>query len=204
MLGEVLSHLDEKGEARLVDVGGKALTMRQAAAQASLRMQPATLRLILAGGLPKGDVFAVAKIAGIMGAKKTADLIPLCHPLALDSIDLTFTACPPDRVIIRSRIGTTGRTGVEMEALTAVSVAALTLYDMVKAVDREMAVEEICLLEKTGGRSGRWLREGSADRPDAAVADHQDAAAADHPGAGGNRTDPDSAESAGQTDRERL
>lgn len=192
MSGEALSHLNEQGEARLVDVGGKALTRRQAAAQAVLRMRPATLQLILTGGLPKGDVFAVAKIAGIMGAKKTADLIPLCHPLALDSIDLTFTAYPPDRVMIRSKIGTTGRTGVEMEALTAVSIAALTLYDMVKAVDREMAVEEICLLEKSGGRSGQWLRAGSADRPDTGGSAGQSGGSAGQSG-----------ESAGQSGRER-
>lgn len=192
---ETLSHLDEKGEARLVDVGGKAMTRRQATAQASLRMQPATLRLILAGGLPKGDVFTVAKIAGIMGAKKTADLIPLCHPLALDSIDLTFLPCPPNRVLICAKVGTTGRTGVEMEALTAVSVAALTLYDMVKAVDREMAVEKICLLEKSGGRSGRWLRAAAAEQPDAD---------AEQPTTAGGQTGSGNDQSAGQTDRERI
>ncbi|MEI8201192.1 MAG: cyclic pyranopterin monophosphate synthase MoaC [Eubacteriales bacterium] len=153
-----LSHLNEAGEARMVEVGEKAITRREARAAARVTMKPETLKLLLDGKMPKGDVFAVVRIAGIMAAKKTPDLIPLCHPLSIDGIDLNISPLLPDQVILEASVRTTGKTGVEMEALTAVSVAALTLYDMCKAVDRGMVIHEICLLEKSGGKSGLWLR----------------------------------------------
>jgi cyclic pyranopterin monophosphate synthase len=143
----------------MVDVGAKAVTRREAVARGDVTMRPATLALIAAGDLPKGDVLAVAKLAGIMAAKRTADLIPLCHPLPLSHVDVTLT---PDAkascVRIESRVGVEARTGVEMEALTAVAVAGLTLYDMCKAVDREMTIGAIRLVEKRGGRSGTFRR----------------------------------------------
>jgi len=145
----------------MVDVGGKAVSERVAIATATVRMQPATLRLIATGGLPKGDVLSVARLAGIMAAKRTADLIPLCHPLALSHVDVELR---PDarggRVAIESRVRTRGPTGVEMEALAAVATAALTLYDMCKAVDRGMTLDAIRLVRKAGGRSGTWARRG--------------------------------------------
>lgn len=150
----VLSHLDEQGAARMVDVGDKVVTSRTASAEALVRMRPATLALIVDGNMPKGDVFAVARIAGIQAAKKTADLIPLCHPLMLSSVTVELAAEPPDTVRITAMCKLAGRTGVEMEALTAASVAALTLYDMCKAVDKGMVIETVRLLEKTGGKSG--------------------------------------------------
>lgn len=149
-----LTHLDEHGAARMVDVGGKAVTSRRAVAEARVRMQPATLARITEGRLPKGDVFAVARIAGIQAAKKTHDLIPLCHPLLLSSVQVELEAQAPDAVRITATCGLAGQTGVEMEALTAASVAALTLYDMCKAVDRGMVIEQVRLLEKSGGKSG--------------------------------------------------
>jgi len=153
-----LSHLNEAGDARMVEVGGKAITRREARAAARVTMKPETLQLLLDGKMPKGDVFAVVRVAGIMAAKKTSDLIPLCHPMSIDGIDLSIAPLLPDQVIIETSVRTTGKTGVEMEALTAVSVAALTLYDMCKAVDRGMVIHDICLLEKSGGKSGVWLR----------------------------------------------
>lgn len=150
----VLSHLDEQGAARMVDVGSKTITLRTASAEALVRMRPATLALIADGKIPKGDVFAVARIAGIQAAKKTADLIPLCHPLMLSSVQVALVAEMPDAVRITAVCRLTGQTGVEMEALTAASVAALTLYDMCKAVDKGMVIESVRLLEKTGGKSG--------------------------------------------------
>ena len=155
--GPGLTHLDEGGAARMVDVAAKAETARTAVAEGHLRMTPETLSLITAGTAPKGDVIAAARIAGIMAAKRTADLIPLCHPLPLTrvSLDLTPDAGLPG-VRLRATVGTTGRTGVEMEALTAVSVAALTLYDMLKAAERGMEIGGIRVVLKEGGASGRW------------------------------------------------
>jgi len=152
-----LSHLNARGEAHMVDVSAKAVTSRPAVAEGFVTMAPATLDMILDGTAPKGDVLATARIAGIMGAKKTADLIPLCHPLALSKVTVEFA---PDRAGSRLRVEATaqvdGKTGVEMEALTAVTVACLTLYDMCKAVDRAMSFSGIRLVEKTGGRSGTF------------------------------------------------
>ena len=152
-----LTHLDEKGRARMVDVSAKGETERVAVAAGTVQMQEATLDLILAGGIAKGDVLATARIAGIMGAKRTPDLIPLCHPLTLSSVSVDLI---PDKtrnaIDITATAKIVGRTGVEMEALTAVSVAALTLYDMCKAVDRGIRITEIRLLQKSGGKSGPW------------------------------------------------
>jgi cyclic pyranopterin phosphate synthase len=151
-----LSHFDERGAAHMVDVSAKPATARRAVARGAVSMAPATLAL-LAGGAPKGDVLGVARLAGIMAAKRTAELIPLCHPLALTkvSVDLVPDA-DANRVVIEATVATTGQTGVEMEALTAVSVAALTVYDMLKAVDRGMAIGDIRLALKEGGASGRF------------------------------------------------
>jgi cyclic pyranopterin phosphate synthase len=150
-----LTHLDESGAARMVDVGGKPETARSATATGRIAMRPATLAAIRDGDLPKGDVLAAARIAGIMAAKKTGELIPLCHPLTLDSVTLDF-AFQKDGLRITARASLTGRTGVEMEALTAASVALLTIYDMAKAVQKDMTIEGVRLLEKTGGKSGDW------------------------------------------------
>ncbi len=155
-----LSHFDESGASRMVDVGAKAETERLARASAFVRMLPATLELIRDRKLSKGDVVEVARLAGIMGAKKTADLIPLCHPLPLNSVSLDFTFLEPDGLRIEATAKIFGRTGVEMEALAAVSVAALTVYDMCKAVDRGMTIECIRLEEKSGGKSGHYLAAG--------------------------------------------
>ncbi|QQE87954.1 cyclic pyranopterin monophosphate synthase MoaC [Azotobacter chroococcum] len=152
----MLTHLDSQGHAHMVDVTDKANTAREAEAEAWVRMLPETLQLIQQGGHPKGDVFAVARIAGIMAAKKTHELIPLCHPLLLTGIKVELAAEGEDRVRITARCKLAGQTGVEMEALTAASVAALTLYDMCKAVDRGMLIEQIRLLEKQGGKSGHY------------------------------------------------
>ncbi len=153
-----LSHVDERGQARMVDVAGKDVTHRRAVAEAFVSMRPGTLATIVEGRAPKGDVLAVARTAGIMAAKRTSDLIPLCHPLPLThaAVDLSPEV---NGVRVTAVCETDGKTGVEMEALTAASVAALTLYDMVKAVDRGMTVSDIRLLSKEGGRSGRWTRE---------------------------------------------
>lgn len=156
-----LTHLDEHGQARMVEVGAKEFTRREAVVRGEITMRPGTLDMILEGKTPKGEVFGVARIAGIMAAKKTPDIIPLCHPLALTGIDVQFR---PDRelsrVEIEARVRTTGQTGVEMEALTAVSAAALAIYDMCKAVDREMVIGAIRLVHKSGGKSGFFNREG--------------------------------------------
>jgi cyclic pyranopterin phosphate synthase len=155
-----LTHLDARGHARMVDVSDTAVTVREALASGWVEMQPETLALIQQGGHPKGDVLAVARIAGIQGAKKTPDLIPLCHPLMLSSVKVELLPEPEhNRVRIEARCRLSGQTGVEMEALTAVSVAALTLYDMCKAVDKGMRIGGIELVEKTGGKSGDWRRE---------------------------------------------
>ena len=160
-----LSHLDRRGRARMVDVSPKPVTAREAIARGEVRMRPETLARIAAGALPKGDVLAVARLAGIMGAKRTADLVPLCHPLSLSHVAVELLPDPPGaRVLIESRVRVEARTGVEMEALTAVAVAGLTLYDMCKAVDREMTVGAIRLVRKTGGRSGAFVRRGERPR----------------------------------------
>jgi cyclic pyranopterin phosphate synthase len=157
-----LSHLDESGAARMVDVGGKAATAREAVAQGTIRMQAATLKLIVAGGHKKGDVLAVARVAGIMAAKKTADLIPLCHPIALTRVEIELLREEKENAVrCRATAATTGQTGVEMEALTAVQIALLTIYDMCKAVDRGMTITDVGLVSKTGGKSGAWRRESS-------------------------------------------
>lgn len=150
-----LTHLDDKGAARMVDVGGKAETARSATASGLIRMSPKALEAVREGSGPKGDVLAAARIAGIMAAKKTAELIPLCHPLALDAVTVEF-AFEDGAVRATARASLTGRTGVEMEALTAASVALLTVYDMAKALDKGMTIDGVRLLEKTGGKSGAW------------------------------------------------
>lgn len=150
----MLTHLDSQGRANMVDVTAKAVTAREALAEARVRMLPATLQMIVDGAHPKGDVFAVARIAGIQAAKKTSDLIPLCHPLMLTSVKVELSGEGTDTVLIRARCKLAGQTGVEMEALTAASVAALTIYDMCKAVDKGMVIEAVRLLEKKGGKSG--------------------------------------------------
>ncbi|MBB3172731.1 cyclic pyranopterin phosphate synthase [Endobacter medicaginis] len=152
-----LTHLDAEGRAAMVDVGDKPATSRTATAAATIRMRPETLAAILSGAMPKGDVLATARIAGIMAAKQTASLIPLCHPLPISSAKVALDASPDGQGIdIRATVRTTGPTGVEMEALTAASVAALTLYDMCKAIDRGMSVERLRVIAKSGGRSGDW------------------------------------------------
>ena len=150
-----LTHLDDKGAARMVDVGGKPQTARSATAEGRIRMAPSTLQAVREGSGPKGDVLAVARIAGIMAAKKTGELIPLCHPLALDAVTVDFSF-EDEAVRATATASLTGRTGVEMEALTAVSVALLTIYDMAKALEKGMTIEGVRLLAKTGGKSGDW------------------------------------------------
>jgi cyclic pyranopterin phosphate synthase len=155
-----LSHLDETGRARMVDVGHKPLTERLAIAKGEIRMQPATLELIRQGALKKGDVFSVAQIAGVMAAKRTAELIPLCHPLPLSQILVEIEPRPElPGLEISASVRTTAQTGVEMEALTAVSVAALTIYDMAKAAEKTMCIQNIRLVEKHGGQSGDVVNE---------------------------------------------
>jgi len=154
-----LTHLDKDGHARMVDVSDKAITVREATARARIWMEPETLSLIIKGEHKKGDVFSVAKIAGIQAAKKCAELIPLCHSLALSAIDVNFVVDPERNLVeITTLCRLTGQTGVEMEALTAASVAALTIYDMCKGVDRGMTIGDIELLTKSGGQSGEWQR----------------------------------------------
>ena len=156
-----LTHLDDSGAARMVEVGQKAETERVAMAAGEVRMAPKTLAAIVAGNLPKGDVLGTARVAGIMAAKRTSDLIPLCHTLLLTQVAVDFDLdTEGSRVLITATVRSRGQTGVEMEALTAVSVAALTLYDMAKAVQRDMVIGNIRLLEKRGGKSGDWLRAG--------------------------------------------
>ena len=152
-----LTHFDDTGAARMVDVSGKQASRRVAVAEGSVVMRPETLALIAERGVEKGDVLAVARLAGIMGAKRTPDLVPLCHPLALSSVTVDLV-CDHERSAVRitARCALEGRTGVEMEALTAVSVAALTVYDMCKAVDRGMRITGVRLLHKSGGKSGEW------------------------------------------------
>jgi cyclic pyranopterin phosphate synthase len=157
-----LTHIDGDGRARMVDVSAKPDTAREAVAEGLVRMAPATLALALSGGGKKGDVRAVAEIAGVMAAKKTAELIPLCHPLVLSKVDVEVTeAAGAAGLAVTARVKTTGPTGVEMEALTAVAVACLTLYDMLKAADKAMTIEAVRLVSKTGGGSGDYRREGA-------------------------------------------
>ena len=163
-MNDGLTHLDGQGVARMVDVGAKPQSERMALAAGTVRMQPATLQLIREGALKKGDVFAVARLAGIMAAKQTAALIPLCHPLALTHIDVELEVdLAASALRIQALARTTGPTGVEMEALTAVTVAALTVYDMAKAVDRGMRISEIRLLEKRGGQRGDYVAQECLD-----------------------------------------
>jgi cyclic pyranopterin phosphate synthase len=165
-----LTHLDDTGAARMVDVSAKPETVREAVAAARLVVDPETAALLAAGGLPKGDALAVARVAGIMGAKRTADLIPLCHPLPLSAVEVDLEVLPA-AVEIRATARTTARTGVEMEALTSVTVAALALYDMVKGVQRDAHIEGVRLLSKRGGRSGEYVAQGQdpagRDEPEA-------------------------------------
>jgi len=156
---EELTHLDRDGRARMVDVSDKDTTAREARARATLRMQAETRRVLMSGNVPKGDALAAARIAGIQAAKRTSELIPLCHPLAITGCEIVLTPAHDDeRFVIEATVRCGDRTGVEMEALTAVTVAALTLYDMLKSIDRGMAIEEVVLLEKRGGRSGHYQR----------------------------------------------
>ena len=152
-----LTHFDEQGHAQMVDVSGKQETLREAIATGIVHAQPETLQLIMDNSIGKGDVLGVARLAGIMAAKRTSDLIPLCHPLPLSSVELDLRV-ENDHVFIQANVKTTGRTGVEMEALTAVTVAALTVYDMCKAVDRGMVIRNVQLMRKTGGKSGTFVR----------------------------------------------
>jgi len=155
-----LSHLDEQGRARMVDVSAKEITSRTAVARGAIHMRAETLALILEEKIEKGDVFSVARIAGIMAAKKTSELIPMCHPLNITSVEIDLTAArDPARVDIEATVHVSGKTGVEMEAMTAVSVAGLTIYDMCKAVDREMTIGEIRLVKKSGGKTGTFIRK---------------------------------------------
>lgn len=157
MSTSILSHFNEAGEAHMVDVGDKPITARQAISEGYISMQPETLRLIMTGNHKKGDVLGIARIAGIMASKKTADLIPLCHPIALSHVEIQLEPQPEtNRVYCQTTVKTSGQTGVEMEALTATQIALLTIYDMCKAVDRGMVIEGVRLLEKSGGKSGDW------------------------------------------------
>jgi cyclic pyranopterin phosphate synthase len=158
MSSSELTHLDARGNARMVDVSAKSITVREAVASGAVVMKPSTLEAIATGGVPKGDVFATARLAGIMAAKRTDELIPLCHSIGIESVSVDLETCPPDRVIIIARALVNARTGVEMEALTSVSVAALTIYDMCKALDKSMRITDIQLEEKRGGRSGHYRR----------------------------------------------
>lgn len=161
-----LTHFNEQGRARMVDVSDKEITKRTAAARSSVEMAPGTLAAIKAGRIGKGDVLAVAQVAGIMAAKKTADWIPMCHPLPLTGIDIRFWDNSEDRLYIEAIVKTTGKTGVEMEALTAVSAAALTVYDMCKALQKDMIIGPTLLVQKSGGKTGDYALEESG---------HQDA-----------------------------
>ena len=160
-MSDTLTHFDAQGHARMVDVAAKPATHRVAVAQGAIHMQAGTLRRIVSGDHRKGDVIGVARLAGIMAAKRTSDLVPLCHPIALTRVEVELWPDEPrNRVECRARVETIGPTGVEMEALTATQVALLTVYDMCKAVDRGMTIEAVRLVEKRGGASGRWVRSG--------------------------------------------
>ena len=154
-----LTHFDDQGKARMVDVSAKAETPREAVARAVLKMKPATLRAVRRGNAPKGDVLGVARTAGILAAKRTSELIPLCHPLRLTRVEVEFDERGrPGELAVEARVRTVDKTGVEMEALTAVSVAALTVYDMVKALEKGVTITRVQLVEKRGGKSGHWRR----------------------------------------------
>jgi cyclic pyranopterin phosphate synthase len=154
-----LTHIDERGQARMVDVGGKEATRREASAEATVTMSRETLRLVVDGQMKKGDVFGAARLAGIMAAKKTPALIPLCHPLPIDNVHLDFTVDKERAsIVIAATVGTTARTGVEMEAMVAAAVAALTIYDMCKAVEKGITIRGINLIRKSGGKSGLWQK----------------------------------------------
>lgn len=158
-----LTHLDAQGRARMVDVSAKDDTVREATARALVLMKPETLKLIRTGGVAKGDVLAVAQVAGIMAAKHTPDIIPMCHPLPISGVHLSFSLDEERSAVeVRATVRVVGKTGVEMEALTAVSVAALTIYDMCKAVDKDMVIDGVCLLHKVGGKSGEYIRAREA------------------------------------------
>jgi cyclic pyranopterin phosphate synthase len=154
-----LTHIDERGQARMVDVGGKGATRREAIAEATVTMSRETLRMVVEGQMKKGDVFGAARLAGIMAAKKTPELIPLCHPLPIDAVHLDLTVDEEkSSVVVTATVGTTARTGVEMEAMVAASVAALTIYDMCKAAEKGITIGEISLIRKSGGKSGLWQK----------------------------------------------
>ncbi len=156
------THLDERGRAKMVDVTEKGITLREAKATGAVLMRPETFQMVMTGGVEKGDVLGVAKVAGIMGAKRTAELIPMCHPLNITAIDISFHPIQQENKIeIEAQVKLKGQTGVEMEALVAVATAALTIYDMCKAVDREMVISDIHLVEKKGGKSGHFLWRGN-------------------------------------------
>ncbi len=157
-----LSHLNDAGEANMVDVADKAVTARRAVAQATVRMLPATMTAIRENAIGKGEVLAVARVAGIQAAKRCSDLIPLCHPLPLSKVRVEFDIVDEGHLRVEAECRVTGQTGVEMEALTAVSVAALTIYDMCKAIDKGMSIDGVALVEKHGGKSGTWLREDAS------------------------------------------
>jgi len=159
-----LTHFNEDGRARMVDVSGKTETKRTATAQTTVKMRPSTLDAVKMGRLGKGDVLAVAQIAAIMSAKKTSEWIPMCHPLPLTGVDVAFSDNGADELYIQATVKTTGLTGVEMEALTAVSAAALTVYDMCKALEKEMSIGPTVLLSKTGGKSGDYIRPSGNER----------------------------------------
>ncbi|WP_353852647.1 cyclic pyranopterin monophosphate synthase MoaC [Dehalobacter restrictus] len=157
---DVLTHFNEEGRARMVDVSGKAETVRVAVAIGEIKMKPETLALVKDKVLAKGDVLAVSQVAGIMGAKKTSEIIPMCHPLLLSGIDVFFTINDQEsKIEIQAVVKNSGQTGVEMEALTGVSVAALTIYDMCKAAEKDMVIGDICLVSKSGGKSGNYVRK---------------------------------------------
>jgi cyclic pyranopterin monophosphate synthase len=157
--GTRLTHIDERGQARMVDVGGKGATRREAIAEAIVTMSRETLRLVVEGQMKKGDVFGAARLAGIMAAKKTPELIPLCHPLPIDAVHLDFKVNEEtSAIVIKATVGTTARTGVEMEAMAAASVAALTIYDMCKAAEKGITITGISLIRKSGGKSGLWQK----------------------------------------------
>ncbi len=161
-MGDTLTHFNAAGEAHMVDVGDKAVTVREAVAEGRITMNPATLQKIVEGSHKKGDVLGIARVAGIMGAKKTPDLIPLCHPISITNVELELIPeAERNSVYCRASVRCEGKTGVEMEAITAVQVALLTIYDMCKAVDRGMVMDGIGLLAKSGGKSGTWRRTGS-------------------------------------------
>jgi len=155
-----LTHFDKEGRAKMVDVSGKKVTKREAVVSADVVVNPKTLKMIKEKRMAKGDVLSVAKVAGIMAAKRTSELIPMCHPLKISNIEITFNLKGKNRIQIKSKVKCLGRTGVEMEALTAAAVSALTIYDMCKAVDREMVISNVKLLMKTGGKSGTFIKQG--------------------------------------------